>query len=140
MAADDLLCFALYRASRATTQLYRRLLAPWGLTYPQYLVLVELWARGAATVSELAACLDLDSGTLSPLLSRMERDDLVERSRDDADGRVVTVRPTARGAELQGELAGVAEELLRCSGVPIEQAIALRDGIRAFADGATAAR
>jgi MarR family transcriptional regulator, organic hydroperoxide resistance regulator len=126
---DDLVCFSLYRASRATTQVYRRLLAPWGLTYPQFLVLVQLWTEGPATVSRLGERLDLDSGTLSPLLRRMERDGLVLRTRTDADARVVTVHLTARGEELRDEMSPVADELLRCTGLSIDDAIELRGSL-----------
>ena len=71
-AVDSLVCFALYAASRTTTQAYRVLLDPWDLTYPQYLALVTLWSDGDQTVSGLGEALQLDSGTLSPMLARME--------------------------------------------------------------------
>ena len=78
---DEMVCFSLYAATRATTQAYRSLLEPWGLTYPQYLVLVTLWLEGDQTVSSLGEHLQLDSGTLSPLLKRMEQGGLVRRER-----------------------------------------------------------
>ncbi|OZB81158.1 MAG: MarR family transcriptional regulator, partial [Microbacterium sp. 14-71-5] len=84
-----MVCFALYAATRATTQAYRALLEPWGLTYPQYLVLVTLWLDGEQTVSSLGDRLQLDSGTLSPLLRRMESSDLIVRERRSSDERVV---------------------------------------------------
>lgn len=126
-AVDDLVCFSLYQASRATTQVYRRLLAPWGVTYPQFLVLLELWMHGPTTVSGLGDDLDLDSGTLSPLLRRMERDGLVVRVRGDDDQRVVTVALTERGSALRVEMADVLAELARCTGLTVESAVALRD-------------
>ena len=112
-----MLCFALYSASRATTQAYRRLLEPWGLTYPQYLVLVELWDRGELSVRELGDDLGLDSGTLSPLLKRMEAAGLVTRTRRADDNRVVVVAPTPRAEELRTEMLVVPAELIRCTGV-----------------------
>ena len=112
-----MLCFALYSASRATTQAYRRLLEPWGLTYPQYLVLVELWDRGELSVRELGDDLGLDSGTLSPLLKRMEAAGLVTRTRRADDNRVVVVAPTVRAEELRTEMLVVPAELIRCTGV-----------------------
>lgn len=112
-----MLCFALYSASRATTQAYRRLLEPWGLTYPQYLVLVELWDRGELSVRELGDDLGLDSGTLSPLLKRMETAGLVTRTRRADDNRVVVVAPTPRAEELRTEMLVVPAELIRCTGV-----------------------
>jgi DNA-binding MarR family transcriptional regulator len=128
---DELVCFSLYQASRATTQMYRRLLAPWGVTYPQFLVLVQLWAEGPATVTRLGADLDLDSGTLSPLLRRMERDGYLTRTRDDSDARVVTVALTDRGQALRGEMTEVTAELARCTGLTVESGLALRDTLHA---------
>ncbi|WP_258376478.1 MarR family winged helix-turn-helix transcriptional regulator [Curtobacterium sp. MCBD17_028] len=104
---DEMVCFAIYDAARATTQAYRALLAPWGLTYPQYLVLVLLWDRGPLTVGALGDHLDLDSGTLSPLLRRMADADLVTRERSRADERVVEIALTDHGRALQSDLAHV---------------------------------
>ncbi|MFT4210915.1 MAG: MarR family transcriptional regulator [Microbacterium sp.] len=122
-----MVCFALYSASRGTTQAYRRLLEPWGLTYPQYLVLVELWDLGPRTVRELGADLALDSGTLSPLLRRMADAGYLTRSRDRADGRVVTVRLTERGEALRDELEGIPLEVGSCLGLNLESARELLD-------------
>ncbi len=107
-----MLCFALYSASRQLSQLYRELLAPWQLTYTQYLVLVALWRAERLTVSSLGGQLGLDSGTVSPLLKRMAARGLVERTREGGDERLVTVRLTERGRALQEELADVP----RCLG------------------------
>lgn len=126
---DDLVCFSLYRASQATTRTYRRLLAPWKLTYPQFLVLVELWTGGPATVSRLGERLALDSGTLSPLLRRMEQAGHVRRERGEDDGRVVTVHLTDTGAALRGEMSSVAAELARCAGLTADTAVALRTSL-----------
>lgn len=104
---DEMVCFSLYAASRATTQAYRALLEPWDLTYGQYLVLVVLWADEEKAVSALGETLQLDSGTLSPMLRRMETAGLVQRARDEADQRVVRVVLTARGRALRDELAHV---------------------------------
>src|SRR4029453_4925441 len=98
---DEMVCFSLYAASRATTHLYRTLLEPWGLTYPQYLGLGALWREGEQTVSSLGDLLQLDSGTLSPLLRRMEQAGLVVKARRSQDERVVTVAIGPRGAELR---------------------------------------
>ena len=104
---DNALCFALYSSLQATMGIYRELLAPWGLTYQQYIVLVVLWERGAVTVGELAAALHLESSTVSGLIRRLERDGLVVKERDAADQRVVRVRCTERGAALRAEMAGI---------------------------------
>ncbi|MGM1030155.1 MAG: MarR family winged helix-turn-helix transcriptional regulator [Actinomycetota bacterium] len=114
---DRMVCFALYSAARATTQAYRSLLEPWGLTYPQYLVLVTLWVEGPQSVKDLGERMQLDSGTLSPLLARMERDGLVARARSDADARVVEVSTAARGAELRDQLAHVPAAVARGLGL-----------------------
>lgn len=110
---DRMVCFALYSAARATTRAYRSLLEPWGLTYPQYLVLVTLWLEGPQSVKALGERMQLDSGTLSPLLTRMERDDLVVRERSGADARVVEVRTTERGDALRSELRHVPAAVAR---------------------------
>lgn len=124
---DEMVCFSLYSASRATSQAYRRLLAEWNLTYPQYLVLVELWDRGPLTVRELGDDLALDSGTLSPLLRRMESAGLVDRLRERADGRVVTVCLTDHGEALRGELAGIPRAVGECLGLGLDDARRLLD-------------
>lgn len=117
-ATDEMVCFAVYASARATTQAYRALLAPWGLTYVQYLVLVTLWTEGDQSVSALGARLQLDSGTLSPLLRRMETSGLVSRERRDRDERVVTVVLTERGRDLRAELAGLPARIAAGTGLP----------------------
>jgi DNA-binding MarR family transcriptional regulator len=104
---DELVCFALYNASHAITQTYRSLLAPWGLTYPQYLVFVVLWNEGAMPLGELGRRLQLDSGTLSPLTRRMEEAGYLERRRASGDARVVTIALTVEGDRMREELAAV---------------------------------
>lgn len=133
-ALDRMLCFALYSASRASTQVYRRLLEPWRLTYPQYLVLVELWDRGPRTVSQLGEVLGLDSGTLSPLLKRLDDADLVSRTRDGDDGRVVTVAPTERGTALRSEMSEVPSQLWNCFGLEPDAARALLTALHSLTD------
>ena len=128
-ALDQMVCFSLYSASRATTQAYRRLLERWGLTYPQYLVLVELWTQGPRSVRQLGDDLALDSGTLSPLLRRMETAGIITRSRDQADGRVVTVDLTARGQELRTEMADVPAQVAQCMSLTVESARELLDSL-----------
>ncbi|MDN5599933.1 MAG: MarR family transcriptional regulator [Brachybacterium sp.] len=119
---DDMVCFSLYSAARATTRAYAEQLAPWGLTYPQYLVLVVLWTEGRQSVRELGRLLQLDSGTLSPLLRRMEEKLLIERRRDEEDQRIVTVATSARGEGLRGELAHLPAAIAEATGLPDEAA------------------
>src|SRR5438876_7144972 len=94
LALDNQLCFSLYSTSLAMTKLYKPLLAPLGLTYPQYLVLLVLWETDAISVNELGARLFLDSGTLTPLLKRMQTAGWLARTRDAADERRVIVTLT----------------------------------------------
>lgn len=116
-AVDQLVCFALYAANRTTTQAYRALLEPWNLTYPQYIALVTLWNDGEQTVGSLGDALQLDSGTLSPMLARMENAGYLTRTRRPDDERVVTVALTERGVRLRTELAHVPQCIAAGSGL-----------------------
>lgn len=98
---DDQLCFALYAASRAVTQRYRPLLDKLGLTYPQYLVMLVLWEHGTVPVKDIGAALQLDYGTLTPLIKRLETIGLVRRERRPDDERTVNVSLTEQGAQLR---------------------------------------
>ena len=113
-----MVCFALYAATRATTQAYRVLLEPWGLTYPQYLVLVTLWLDGEQTVSSLGDRLQLDSGTLSPLLRRMENNGLILRERRSPDERVVSIAVTAQGRRLREDLREIPRRIAEGFALP----------------------
>ena len=107
MVLDDQMCFALYAASRAVTGLYRPVLDALGLTYPQYLVLLVLWDRGSVPVKELGAALQLDYGTLTPLLKRLEAHGLLTRERRAADERSVLITLTSQGAAMRARAAAV---------------------------------
>ncbi|MFG6445949.1 MarR family winged helix-turn-helix transcriptional regulator [Microbacterium sp. P06] len=131
-ATDEMVCFALYSASRATTQAYRRVLEPWGLTYPQYLVLVTLWTDGTRTVGQLGQALDLDSGTLSPLLRRLERAGIVTRARRSDDERVVEVELTELGTDLRARMSGVSAEIATCMGIGLDTARGLLDSLHSL--------
>lgn len=108
---DEQLCFALYSASRAVTRAYAPLLEPLGLTYPQYLVLLVLWEGDGISVTEIGDRLALDSGTLTPLLKRLEQQGLVERRRADEDERVVRIHLTPTGRALRGKARKVPADL-----------------------------
>ena len=123
---DRQVCFALYAASRTITQLYRPLLEELGLTYPQYLVMLVLWERGPVTVKELGAALELDSGTLSPLLKRLEAAGLVTRGRRAADERSVEVRLTTAGERLENRAAGVPRKIAKATGLRAAELAELR--------------
>lgn len=116
LALDNQVCFALYAANRAVTARYRPLLNELGLTYPQYLVMLVLWEQGDAgagpRVSDLGARLRLDSGTLTPLLKRLEQQQLLQRVRSAEDERVVRVNLTERGRGLRERASEVPGRML----------------------------
>ena len=115
---EDQLCFGLYAASRAMTQAYAPLLEALDLTYPQYLVMLVLWEQDGARVSDIGEQLHLDSGTLTPLIKRLESRKYVERKRSEADERVVEVHLTAAGEKLRKTAAEGPRELCRMAGLP----------------------
>lgn len=123
----DQVCFALYTASRAVTSVYRPLLEQLGLTYPQYLVMLVLWEQGSTTVKELSTALQLDSGTLSPLLKRMDAHGLVRRQRRLDDERSVEVTLTDKGKALRGKARAVPDRLVNALGIPSDELAALRE-------------
>jgi DNA-binding MarR family transcriptional regulator len=102
---EQMICFELYAASRAMTALYRPALDAAGLTYPQFIALRVLWNRGPVTVRELGQTLHLDSGTLSPLLKRLEAQGHIRRERGTADERTVWIHLTDTGTGLRDQLA-----------------------------------
>ena len=106
------LCFAVYSASHAFTRAYRKLLEPLGLTYPQYLVMLVLWERDGMRVKEIGAELYLDSGTLTPLLKRLESLGLVRRVRDARDERQVSILLTSVGRALEAKALTIPDELI----------------------------
>ena len=108
---DNQLCFALYSASLAMTKVYRPLLARLGLTYPQYIVMLALWECDGLSIGELGQRVALDSGTLTPLLKRMQALGLVQRTRSAADERLVLITLTRSGRDLGMHVLGVQEEV-----------------------------
>jgi DNA-binding MarR family transcriptional regulator len=124
---EDQLCFALYAASRAISGAYRQLLTDIGLTYPQYLVMLSLWDQSGQSVAELGDALDLESSTLSPLIRRLEALGLVHRQRSDKDERVVHVRVTDAGWELESGTAPVREQVEASTGLSDEEFATLRE-------------
>lgn len=119
---EDQLCFALYAASRTVTQAYRPVLNDLALTYPQYLVMLVLWEHGALGVGALGDRLHLDSGTLTPLLKRLEKAGLVVRQRAKLDERAVLIELTARGVDLKQQAISVPAALACKSGLTARQA------------------
>lgn len=111
---DRQLCLALQVATSLITRIYRNLLDPLGLTYPQYLVLISLWeAEGPLTMRDLRRTLSMDTGSLTPLIKRMEASGLVTRARDTVDERLVWVTLTQAGWDLREQVADVRCEVVR---------------------------
>ncbi len=127
---DDQLCFALYSAARAVMGAYQPVLSALDLTYPQYLVLMVLWEEKECRVSRLGERLELDSGTLSPLLKRLEARGLVERHRSEKDERVVDIRLTAEGKKLEKKGADIQREVLCSVKMPLGKVLTLRDTLK----------
>jgi DNA-binding MarR family transcriptional regulator len=132
LALGRQVCFALYSASRVVTGLYRPVLEPLGLTYPQYLVMLVLWERGPRTVKQLGEHLMLDSGTLSPLLKRLETAGLLTRGRNPGDERSVTVRLSERGANLREQAKTVPATVAGASGMTVTELTTLREALVKF--------
>lgn len=131
---DELLCFSVYSVNHAISRLYRPLLAPLGLTYPQYLVLVALWDRDHRRVSDLGAELQLDTNTLTPLLKRMETAGLLTRQRNPEDERSLIVTLTKNGRALEHKATELTACVLEVMGGDIEELSALRDQLHALRD------
>jgi DNA-binding MarR family transcriptional regulator len=127
---DDQLCFALYAASRAVISAYQPVLAALEITYPQYLVLMVLWEEGECRVTRLGERLELDSGTLSPLLKRLEARGLVERRRRSDDERVVEVRLTTEGKRLEKQAISIQQQAFCNAKMSVADVRALRDSLK----------
>ncbi|MEU7277389.1 MarR family transcriptional regulator [Streptomyces sp. NPDC045431] len=123
---DHQICFSLHAATRAFNGVYRTALKDLGLTYPQYLVMLVLWEHGELPVKRIGAHLRLDSGTLSPLLKRLEGAGYVERRRSPEDERSVTVRPTEAGTALRERALGVPRRIAAATGMSLDEVRALR--------------
>jgi DNA-binding MarR family transcriptional regulator len=139
MPIEDYLCMALYTASRAVTGLYRPLLDELGLTYPQYLVMRLLWQRGALRVKDIAAVLELDYGTLSPLLKRLEAAGLVDRSRRPDDERSVEIALTEAGAAMHGDAKAIPGTIKCTLGLDDSVASDLHTTLRQLTDSVNGA-
>ena len=129
---DQFLCFAIYSAGHALNRVYKPLLDPLGLTYPQYLAMVALWEADDQTVGGLGAKLALESSTLTPLLKRLEAAGLVSRQRDPADERQVRIRLTPAGRDLKVRAASIPACLFEASGLSFEAVSRLRNEVAAL--------
>ena len=129
---DNQLCFALYSTSLTMTKIYQPLLAALGLTYPQYLVMLVLWEQDDVSVSALGERLFLDSGTLTPLLKRMEAAGLLRRTRSSLDERRVQIALTDSGRELKAQAIKVPACVVSAAHCPVAELMALTKKVQAL--------
>ena len=137
---DNQLCFAVYAAGHAFTQAYKPFLEPQGLTYPQYLVLLQLWEQDDRTVKQLGEPLFLDSGTLTPMLKRMEAAGWIERRRDTGDERVVRVSLTDKGRAFREKAREIPAALMCADGLDVAGLSTLRNKLKRAANGLRSGR
>lgn len=126
---DEQLCFALYAASRAIVGCYRPQLDALGLTYPQYLVMLVLWEREQATVTSIGSALQLETGTLSPLLKRLEAAGFVSRRRQEVDERSVLVSLTSAGREVRARVPDVQRHVVDATAMTESEIADLREAL-----------
>ena len=138
LALDQQVCFALAIASRSVIALYRPLLEPMGLTHPQYLVMLALWEEEPLRVADLARLLELDPGTLSPLLKRLEAAGHLRRERDPRDERALAVVLTEKGRALRDDAEAIPPAIVERLGMPVEELLELHRRLTAVIAAATA--
>lgn len=132
LALDRQICFPLYAASNLLTRLYRSVLEPLDLTYPQYLVMLVLWQSSPQSIGGLGAKLHLDSGTLTPLVKRLAVNGLVDRARDPSDERRVLVTLTEKGNALRTAAAGIPQSLVEDLTIDRDEIEHMRDVLQHF--------
>jgi len=129
LALDRQVCFALSVAARNVVAVYRPVLEPLGLTHPQYLVMLALWEREPLSVKELSGLLQLDPGTLSPLLKRLEAAGLLRRERDAKDQRNLALALTAKGRAMRAEAEEIPAGIVERLGLPVEELMSLHGAL-----------
>ncbi|SIS55315.1 MarR family winged helix-turn-helix transcriptional regulator [Salimicrobium flavidum] len=135
MKLENQICFSLYATTREMTKLYRPLLADLNITYPQYLVLLALWETNPLTVKALGSRLYLDSGTLTPMLKRMEKEDLIERYRSQEDERSVLVGLTEKGRQAEDKAACIPDLLLENIDMSEQEILHLKNTLNRMLEG-----
>lgn len=125
MKLENQLCFPLYAAARNVTNLYTPYLKPLGLTYTQYLVFLVLWEKDGIPVGEICEKLELDNGTVTPLLKKMQTEGYIEKHRSEKDDRVVVINLTEKGKSLQEQAKDVPSRVSDCISLSTEKAQAL---------------
>jgi DNA-binding MarR family transcriptional regulator len=136
---DNQICFAIYSTAHAFNRVYKPLLDRLGLTYPQYLVMLVLWERDDVPVKDIGERLFLDSGTLTPLLKRLEAADLIKRTRSTEDERQVLIALTSQGQALREKARTVPQSILAASACSIGELSAIKNEIVALRDRLDAA-
>ena len=136
---EDQLCFSIYAAQHAFTRFYKPLLGPLGLTYPQYLVLLTLWEEDGLPMHAIGERLALDSGTLTPLLRRMEDSELLTRQRDRLDERMVRIHLTPKGKRVEAKAANFPQQIGAAASCSATELNALRQLIFRLRDDLDAA-
>ena len=136
---DNFLCFAIYSTANAVTRAYQPRLSALGLTYPQYLVMVVLWEEENQTVSAIGDRLNLDSGTLTPLLKRLEAQGLIKRTRSTEDERQVLIALTPQGRALKEEARAVPQAILSNSACSVGELVAMKNELVSLRDRLNAA-
>ena len=129
LALERQVCFALSVAARNVVAVYRPVLEPLGLTHPQYLVMLALWQHGPLSVKELSGLLQLDPGTLSPLLKRLEAAGLLRRERDARDQRNLALALTDKGRALRAEAEKIPAGIVERLGMPVDELMALQGAL-----------
>jgi MarR family transcriptional regulator, organic hydroperoxide resistance regulator len=129
LALERQVCFALSVAARNVVAVYRPVLEPLGLTHPQYLVMLALWQHGPLSVKRLSGLLQLDPGTLSPLLKRLEAADLLRRERDATDQRNLALALTAKGRALRAEAETIPAGIVARLGMPVDELMVLQGAL-----------
>jgi len=126
---DNQLCFALYSTSLAMTQLYKRYLSPLGITYTQYTILLILWEQDDVSLKFVADRLGQKSGSLTPVIKRMEQEGLIQRIRGLNDDRALSIRLTDKGQAMREQAAEINQCLLDACGMPLDDLAALREQV-----------
>lgn len=139
LALENQLCFAIYSASHAFTKFYKPLLAELDVTYPQYLVLLYLWQTPEARVTDICSAMGLDTGTLSPMLKRLEKTGYIRRDRSAEDERQVVIRLTPLGQSKRPVAEKILMEIGKAAGCSLDELATMRDALKRLKNSLAAA-
>ena len=136
LALDRQVCFAIAVAARSVISLYRPVLAPLGLTHPQYLVMLSLWERSPRSAADIGRAISLEPATLSPLLKRLEASGYITRERSTVDERALEVRLTEAGTALRARALAVPGQIIERLGMPVAELESIRDSLTTLIEAA----